>query len=145
MTKALIFAGVAALGNALFVYGQRRASIASNPFVFMSSAVVVCSVFFVIATLAFLTRQELEYVSNNLMSIIISGVGFFITFVGFHLLYSRYGAVYYVVYAVMSIIATSIGVGIFIFNEPFNYYQFGALILAVMAVIMFSLGQTVAK
>ena len=111
----------------------------------MTSAVVVCLVLFVIATLAFLTRQELDYLSNNLMSIVISGAGFFVTFVGFHLLYSRYGAVYYVVYAVLSIITTSIGVGIFIFNEPFNYYQFGALILALLAIIMFTFGQTVAK
>ena len=145
MPRALIFAGVAAVGNALFVYGQRRASIANNPFVFMASAVIVCSLCFAIMAVAFRTHQEIDYLSKNLLSIVISGVGFFVTFIGFYFLYSQYGAVYYVLYAVLSIITTSIGVGIFIFKEPFNAYQFGGLILATLSIVLFSFGQTLAK
>ena len=66
-------------------------------------------------------------------------------FIGFYLLYSQYGAVYYVVYAVLSIITTSVGVGILIFREPFNPYQVGALILAILAIVLFSYGQALAK
>jgi drug/metabolite transporter (DMT)-like permease len=100
---------------------------------------------FVALAMIFLTKQEINYLSNNLQSVIISGVGFFITFIGFYLLYSQYGAVYYVVYAVLSIITTSVGVGIVIFREPFNQYQVGALVLAILAIVMFSYGQTLSK
>jgi drug/metabolite transporter (DMT)-like permease len=145
MPKALLFAGIAATGNALFVYGQRRANIANNPFIFTAGAVVVCSILFAAVAIVFRTEQDINYLSTNLPSIVASGVGFLITSIGFYLLYSQYGAVYYVVYAVLSMITTSIGVGIVIFREPFNQYQIGALILAVLAVVMFGYGQTLAQ
>ena len=145
MPKALLFAGIAAIGNALFVYGQRRAATANNPFIFSTGAVIVCSILFVAVTMIFRTKGEIDYLSNNSRSVILSGVGFFITFIGFYLLYSQYGAVYYVVYAVLSIITTSVGVGIVIFREPFNPYQVGALVLAILAIVIFSYGQALAK
>jgi len=145
MPKAILFAGIAAIGNALFVYGQRRAATANNPFIFMTGAVVICSILFVAFSMIFRSKQEFTYLSDNYQSVLLSGVGFFITFIGFYLLYSRYGAVYYVVYAVLSIITTSIGVGIVIFRESFNPYQVGALVLAILAIVLFSYGQALAK
>jgi drug/metabolite transporter (DMT)-like permease len=145
MPKALLFAGIAAIGNALFVYGQRKSAAANNPFIFMTGAVIVCSILFVVASTLFRTKDELAYLSSNLQSVITSGVGFFITFIGFYLLYSQFGAIYYVVYAVLSIITTSLVVGILIFKEPFTPYQAGALILAILAIALFSYGQSLAK
>jgi drug/metabolite transporter (DMT)-like permease len=145
MPKALLFAAFAACGNAVFVYGQRRAAVAANPFLFLLGAVLVCSTLFVGATLVFRTPGDPAYVTQNITSIVISGVGFFITFVGFYLLYSQFGAVYYIVYAIFSIITTSIGVGVLIYKEPFNSYQFGALILAVLAIVLFNYGRFVTR
>ena len=145
MPKALLFAGIAAIGNALFVYGQRRAATANNPFIFTTGAVLICSILFVAVATIFRTKQEFNYLSNNSQSVIISGIGFFITFIGFYLLYSQFGAVYYVVYAVLSIITTSVGVGIVIFREPFNPYQVGALVMAILAILLFSYGQALSK
>ena len=145
MPRALIFAGVAAVGNALFVYGQRRASNAANPFIFMTGAVIVCSFLFIIATTASRTQSEITYLSNNLPNVCLAGAGLFVTFVGFYFLYTQYGAVYYVVYAVISIITTSIIVGVFIFKEPFSPLQVGGLILALLSILMFSLGQTITE
>ena len=48
-------------------------------------------------------------------------------------------------YAVLSIITTTIGVGVLIFRESFNQYQIVALILAILAIVMFSVGETLAK
>jgi len=48
----------------------------------------------------------------------LSGVGLFLTYPGFNLLYSRYGASQYVLYAVLSIITTTIIVGIWWLKEP---------------------------
>ena len=145
MPKALLFAGIAAIGNALFVYGQRKSTTATNPFIFMTGAVIVCSILFVTISTIFRKGDEFSYFSTNLQSVITSGVGFLITFIGFYLLYSQFGAVYYVVYAVLSIITTSLVVGVLIFREPFNAYQAGALILAILAIALFSYGQALAK
>ncbi len=143
MPKALLFAAIAALGNAIFVYGQRRAVVAANPFLFLLGAVLVCATLFVGATLVFQTPTDSGYVTQNISSMVISGVGFFITFVGFYLLYSQFGAVYYIVYAIFSIITTSIVVGVLIYKEPFNLYQFGALVLAILAIVLFNYGRFV--
>ena len=80
MPKALLFAGIAAIGNALFVYGQRRAAAANNPFIFSTGAVIVCSILFVAVTMIFRTKGEIDYLSNNSLSVLLSGVGFFVTF-----------------------------------------------------------------
>ena len=144
MSKALLFAGLAAVGNALFVYGQRRSSIANNSLSYLIGAVFIAAAFFALAAVALRTQEEIN-LTGNVFTTIIGGVGVFITFMGFYLLYSQYGAVYYVVYAVLSIITTTLGVGVLIFRESFNQYQIVALILAILAIVMFSVGQTLAK
>ncbi len=144
MSKALLFAGLAALGNALFVYGQKRSSIANNAFSYLTGAVFICAACFVVAAIALRTHQEVN-LSSNLVTMIIGGVGIFITLIGFYFLYSQYGASYYVIYAVLSIITTTIGVGVLVFRESFNRYQIVALILAILAIVLFSLGKTLEK
>ncbi len=144
MSKALLFAGLAALGNALFVFGQRRSSIANNSFSYLTSAVFIAAAFFALAAVALRTQQEIN-LTGNVFITIVGGVGLFITLIGFYFLYSQYGAVYYGIYAVLSIITTTIGVGVLIFRESFNQYQIVALILAILAIVMFSLGETLAK
>lgn len=129
------------MGNAVFVYGQRSAAVSPNPYLFMSAAIFVCLIMFVMATLISNGGRLLNYVSNNMLPIIIGGVGFFITFVGFYLMYSRVGANSYVVYACLSILTTSVGVGMIIFREPFNQYHLIAMIFAILAVCFFGYGQ----
>ena len=141
MYKVFIFAGIAALGNAIFVYGQRSASVSPNPFLYMSGAILVCLLLFLLATLVSGNNEKLEYLSKNSLPVIIGGVGFFITFVGFYLMYSRVGANSYTVYATLSILTTSVGVGLLIFREPFNQYHVIAMGLAILAVCFFGYGQ----
>ncbi len=141
MVNALMFALLAAVGNAIFVFGQRGADQSENPFLFTLFSVGVCTVLFFGASYIFKTPADMDYVVSNYRNILISGVGFFITFIGFFLLYSRYGASYYIVYAVLSIITTSIIVGIVIFREPFNIYHLGAVCSAMLTVFLFWCGQ----
>jgi drug/metabolite transporter (DMT)-like permease len=145
MWKALLFAGIAALGNALFVFGQRRAPVSHNPFLFTAGAVSVCTIGFLAAALIFRTQGDQSYIYNQRSSILVSGLGFFITFVGFYLLYSRFGAVYYAVYAALSILTTSVGVGVLLFKEGLNYFQIAALVLAIIAIALFSYGGSIPK
>ncbi len=140
MPKALLFAFIAALGNAVFVFGQRRAAVAQNPFVFLLGAVSVCTILFLGATIFFWSSTEGGYLAQNWGSMIISGVGFFVTFLGFYLLYSNFGAVYYGLYATLSILTTSFIVGVVIYREPINSYQLAAIGLAILAVVLFTIG-----
>lgn len=141
MSKIFIFAGIAALGNAIFVYGQRSATISPNPYLYMTAAIFVCWVMFISATLIANSGELRDYLSTNVQAVIIGGVGFFITFVGFYLMYSRIGANSYVVYACLSILTTSVGVGMIIFREPFNLYHLIAIFFAILAVCFFGYGQ----
>ena len=105
---ALLFALIAAVGNALFAFGQKKSVVADQPFIFIISALVVCLALFAI-TFFFLPKPEIStFIKDNYPWVLISGLGFWLIFIGFYFLYSRYGASHYVVYAVLSIVSTSI-------------------------------------
>ena len=141
MYKVFIFAGIAALGNAIFVYGQRSAAVSPNPYLYMTGATMVCVVLFLVAMLFSDGGEKPNYLWNNSIPVIIGGVGFFVTFVGFFLMYSRVGANSYTVYATLSILTTSVGVGLVIFREDYNLYHVVAICLAILSVCFFGYGQ----
>ena len=139
--KVIIFAGLAAIGNAIFVYGQRSSTVSSNPYLFMTAAVTLCAIIFMVAALLSDNSGTTVYLKQNLWPIIISAIGFFLTFIGFYLMYSRVGAHAYTVYAVLSILTTSVVVGMVIFRESFNAYHVASIGLAVLAVFFYGYGQ----
>ena len=139
--KLLVFSGIAALGNAIYVFGQRSAAVSANPFLFMAGAVTLCAFMFVAASLISGTSTTAVYLKQNWWPVAISAVGFFITFIGFYLMYSRVGANSYTVYAVLSILTTSVGVGMIIFREPINFYHVIAILFALLAVGFYGYGQ----
>lgn len=142
MFKALLFAGIAAVGNALFVYGQRGVSSAS-PFLFMLGACATSTLLFAVGALVSGGGGSIgEYMVANSKNILVCGVGFFVTFFGFFLLYTRFGASYYIVYAVLAIITTSIGVGVLVFREPFNAYHALALVFAILSIGLYGFGHS---
>lgn len=141
ISKVLMFAGIAAVGNAIYVFGQRSAGVSSNPFLFMAGAVTLCALLFVTASLLSGSGTMTLYLKQNWWPVMISAFGFFITFIGFYLMYSRVGAHSYTVYAVLSILTTSVGVGIVVFREPFNVYHVLAVLFAVLAVGFYGFGQ----
>jgi drug/metabolite transporter (DMT)-like permease len=145
MVKSILFAGIAAIGNALFVYGQRGSGQSGNPFLFICGAVSICTLLFLTASFICKSGSDISYIASNYGNILISGIGFFITFIGFYLLYSRFGASHYIVYAVMSIMTTSIGVGVICYKEPFNIYHVGAMLLAMLSICFYSYGQYTAQ
>jgi hypothetical protein len=107
MHRPLLFAFLAACGNAVFVYAQRGASPSSNPFLFMMYVVVAGAVLFSIAAGLWGLDGSLDYVAANARHILLGGAGFFTTYVGFYLLFSGYGASQYTLYATLSILTTS--------------------------------------
>ena len=142
MLKPLLFATLAAIGNAIMVYGQRATTPTTNPFFFMFIAILVCGTLFGVSTLISRNGDESVYLAANWKMMIISGFGFFLTFVGFFLLYNNFGATQYTLYAVISIITTTVCVGVFIFNENFNTYHITAMAIAIAAIALFTYGNS---
>ena len=112
-----------------------------NPLVFIVLTITVGLVITLAAVPLWGKADFKAVIKANYLPALISGFGLFITYIGFNLLYSRYGAAQYILYAVISILTTSIFVGIFIFRENFNIYHMLSVITAAATIGLFSLGQ----
>ena len=141
LISAIGAALLAAVANGMFVYGQRRSEVAENPFLFMLFALLACTALFGLAVVVSPRTHVRDYLSRNYLWILLSGIGLFFTFIGFYLLYSRYGASYYTLYAVLSIVTTSVVVGVVILKEGLNVYHILAVVTALATVALFALGQ----
>ena len=138
----IVFATIAAIGNAMFALGQKKSAGIENGLLFVGvSALVAVLLALLFAPLvgAFDVGSTLR---ANWKAVLLSGLGLFLTYLGFNLLYSRYGASQYVLYAVLSIITTTIVVGILWLKEPVNVYHKAAIAMAIAAVVLFSIGQS---
>jgi len=138
----IAYAALAAVGNALFALGQRRSSAAANGLLFVGlSAGIAVAVALACAPLLG-PFNAITMVRTQWRALLLSGAGLLLTYAGFNLLYSRYGASPYVVYAALAIITTSVGVGFLYLREPMNHYHVAAVLLAAAAIIVFSIGQS---
>ncbi|MBD3308631.1 transporter [candidate division KSB3 bacterium] len=131
---------MAAIGNGIFAFGQRKSVPTAHPFIFLTCALTVCIALFLIASLFFPKVDVLQFIQTNYPWFITSGAGFFLTFIGFYLLYTRFGASYYVLYAVLSILTTSVIVGLIIFREQFTLYHGLSICTAIVTIVLFALG-----
>jgi len=138
----ILYATIAAIGNALFALGQRKATGVENGLLFVGlSAFVAMSGALVCALLIGPVDVGLA-VRAHWKAILGSGLGLLLTYLGFNLLYTRYGASQYALYAVLSILTTTIGVGILWLKEPVTIYHKLAIALAIAAMVLFSIGQS---
>ena len=137
---AIFFASISAIGNAMFAFGQKKSTLSTNPFIFLICTLVVCMLLFLIAYLVSPQIKIGAFIKLNFIWFTISGVGFFLTFIGFYFLYTRFGTSYYSLYAVLSILTTAIIVGIVIFRETFNFYHGLSVLTAFLTILFFYLG-----
>ena len=138
----LFFALIAAVGNAMFALGQRRSSGVHNGMAFVgASALVAAALAWSVSPL--MGSPDLpNLIRANGRNIVFGGCGLFLTYLGFNLLYTRYGVSPYVLYAVLSILTTTVFVGIFWLREPLNGYRVAAIALALASVVLYSIGQS---
>ncbi|NOI67806.1 EamA family transporter [Vibrio sp. 99-8-1] len=137
---ALFFALIAAVGNAMFAAGQKKVVVEDGPLSFMVLTSVICVILAVVISPFIGSSRYGEVLRENWQWVTIGGVGLFLTYLGFYLLYSRYGTTSYVLYAVLSILTTSLIVGLWLFKETFNSYHWAAFVCALLTVVLFSLG-----
>ena len=138
----IVFATIAAVGNAMFALGQRKSAGVENGLLFVGVSALV-AVLFALLCAPFVGAFDVGHtLKGHWHAVLLSGLGLFLTYLGFNLLYSRYGASQYVLYAVLSIITTTIVVGILWLKEPVNLYHKIAIGMAIAAVVLFSIGQS---
>ncbi len=137
-----MFAAIAAFGNALFAFGQKKSAGVENGVLFVGLSALIASLCALSVAPALGTLNIGNTVKGNWKVIGLSGVGLFLTYLGFHLLYSHYGVSQYALYAVLSIISTTLIVGIWWLKEPVNLYHKLAIACAMTAVVLFSIGQS---
>lgn len=136
----LLFALLAAIGNGFFAYGQRKATGIDNSFVFITITLLVCVALCLVAAPFFGKVSYGGALRNNALWAALSGFGLFLTYIGFNLLYSRYGAASYILYAVLSIITTTVVVGAWMLRENMNFFHWLAVLTALTTVALFSWG-----
>ncbi len=141
----LLFAFIAAFGNAMFAAGQKKAVVFDNTFTFIGLAAMVCVFLTFLFTPLLGAPNYIAVARENGLWAVLSGTGLFLTYLGFNLLYSKYGASNYILYAVLSIITTSIFVGVILFKETFNTYHWLAFFASIVTVVLFSIGNKVSQ
>jgi drug/metabolite transporter (DMT)-like permease len=138
----LFFALIAAIGNAMFALAQRRSSGDRNGLVFVAISAVISSVLALAVAPLFGKVDLSALVRTNGRDLLLGGAGLFICYLGFNLLYSRFGVSSYTLYAMLSILTTTVLVGMFWLKEPVNGYRLAALVLALASVVLYSMGQS---
>lgn len=140
----LFYAIVAALGNAAFVYAQKRALPIQSLFFFIGVSVFVCCICNLVVGFATGSNAHgIPQVFTNCRELswaIFGGVALFVTYFGMNNLFARYGAMTYALYAVISIFSTSILVGVVMLREKMNLYHILGTLCTIAAVILFTLG-----
>ena len=103
----IVFAGIAAVGNALFALGQKQASNAGNGLLFVGASAGVACVLALLSSPFLGPVTVTTLIRSQGRPILLCGVGLFLTYLGFNLLYTRFGASAYIVYASMAIVTSA--------------------------------------
>ena len=141
-TWAFVLALTAAIGNALYAFGQKKAVPHENPFVFGVFSLAVGSILLSVVALFFNTNNIGSYFAENFKWFTVSGLGYVLLNIGLFFLYRNFGASYYSLYAILSIMTTSILLATIVFHEKMNFYYWVSLSFAGLTIFFFLKGQT---
>lgn len=140
---AFALALTAAIGNALYAFGQKKAISHENPFLFGVCSLFVGAALLAVVSLFFNKENVASYVIENSKWFVFSGSGYVLLNIGLYFLYRNYGASYYLLYAILSILTTSILLAALVFGEKMNVYFWISLFFALLTISFFLKGQTV--
>jgi drug/metabolite transporter (DMT)-like permease len=132
---------VAAVGNAFYAWGQRKSVGLANSLLVVAGSAGLAALMALLASPAVgpVSRADMRHAA---VPILFSGFGLFLCYVGFNLLYSRYGTAWYVVYAAIAIVTTTVVVGWVMGGEPANRWHYASLGAALISVMLFQVGQS---
>lgn len=141
LVGAFLAALLAAIGNAIFTYGNKTARAEDSPFGFVLLTFLI-SAAAMAALMAFQPpRDPVAFTKVNMGPALWAGIGTAITYVGFYILYSKFGASFYALYGMLAMLTTSIFLAIVILKERFNWSIGVSIGLAGVALGFFLYGQ----
>src|SRR5690606_32586027 len=85
----LLFALLAAVGNALFALGQRKAAPVENSFVFIILTLLACLLFCILSAPLSGPVNYTAMVKTSALWALFSGFGLYLTYIGFNMLYAN--------------------------------------------------------
>lgn len=138
----VVYAAIAAVGNAMFALGQRQSSGVTNGLLFVGLSACLAAALSIACAPWLGPFEAGALIRGQWRGLLLSGGGLFLTYAGFNLLYGRFGTAPYVVYAALAIITTTVGVGFLYLREPVNRYHVAAVLLAAAAIAVFAIGQS---
>lgn len=138
---SLSFALFAALGNVFFVLGSRKSGPSPNPLTFTAGAMTVSLTLFLTGWLLFGPRGSMEFIRRSGGWMALAGIGMFMTFLGFYLLYSRFGTSYYTLFVMTSMILTTLVLSLWILQEGINLYGVLSIVAATVSIAFFGLSK----
>ncbi|WP_432797015.1 EamA family transporter [Poriferisphaera sp. WC338] len=130
---------LAAVGNTLYVAGQKQAASVNNPIATNFFTLLVATACTGLAYPFFTRPETLPLIKQNANWILLSGFGLFIVYIGFNIMYTKFGPQIYPVYAVLSIVLVAFVLAVLIFHEPFNLYHAASIFFAALTVIFFAI------
>lgn len=142
----IVFAVVAAAGNALLSYGQKKAAPLQNLYSFFAVAALVfcfCNIIAAFINKGISGQETLSIDKKVLLWGTVCGVALFILYFAINNLLVRYGASMYVVYSVFSVFFTSIIVGVLILKEKINIYHVIGIVISCVAVAFITIGNNI--
>lgn len=138
---SICLALIAAIGNALFALGQKKAIGHENPFLFGVFSLLIGSILLSLVSLFFNTQGISNYFFENLKWFVVSGFGYVLLNMGLYFLYRNFGAAYYSLYAILAIVTTSILLARLVFGERINFYFWVSMFFAALTIFFFLKGQ----
>jgi drug/metabolite transporter (DMT)-like permease len=141
----LFFAFIGALGNSMFAASQKKAIALGNSLAFLVISIFVSFILALIVAPLSGPTKYMTIIKQSWIWVVVGGIGLFLTFLGFNLLYTNFGTSSYMLYAVMSIITTSIIVSVVIFKETFNVYHWAAFVGAIVTIILYTIGNSIGE
>lgn len=140
----VLYAVIAAAGNAFVSYGQKKAAPVGNLYFFLGTAAFV---FFICNMIAGIATKIGGSSSSKILSnpkelfwAVVCGIALFVLYFAINHLLVGYGASMYVVYSVISVFFTSIIVGVCIFREKINVWHVLGIIVSCIAVTLITIG-----
>ena len=141
----LLFAFIGALGNSMFAASQKKAIALGNSLAFLVISIFVSFILALIVAPLSGPAKYTTIIKQSSIWVVVGGIGLFLTFLGFNLLYTNFGTSSYMLYAVMSIITTSIIVSVVIFKETFNFYHWAAFVGAIVTIVLYTIGNSIGE
>lgn len=141
LVGAFLAAFLAAIGNAIFTYGNKTAHAEESPFGFVLLTFLISAAAMAALMVFQPPRDPIAFTKLNIGPALWAGIGTAITYVGFYILYSKYGASFYALYGMLAMLTTSIFLAIVILKERFNWSIGVSIGLAGVALGFFLYGQ----